>query len=161
MFIDIAKKKPTTALAAGTLSIKRNLTGFRIGRFALDRNHHIAVLGFQFGVHAIDKGLDRIDLVLDVVAELERRDHTFFDKDRFTGTRIAGRSRLARLAAESAETTNFNGVAFNQFFAHKVQKLFDDGLDIVAHKSSGLGDFLNQCLFSYICHAVNIGLSKS
>ena len=63
---------------------------------------------------------------------------------------------------ESGEVeADLDGVAFDQLFAQKVEKLLDDGLNIVAHKSGGLGDFLNQCLFSYICHGLNIGLSMS
>ena len=134
---------------------------FGLDFLRLGRNHHVAIFSLKLGVHAFDQGFETVDLVLDVVAELEGRNHTFFDKHGFAGAGIAGRTSLARLAAESAETTNLDGVAFDQLFAQKVEKLLDDGLNIVAHKSGGLGDFLNQCLFSYICHGLNIGLSMS
>ena len=116
---------------------------------------------FKFGVCAFDQGFNRIDFVLDVVTELERGNHAFFDQDCFAGAGIASRASLAGLAGEGAEASNLDGVAFDQLFAQKVEKLLDDGLNIVTHKSGGLGDLLNQCLFSYICHGLNIGLSMS
>lgn len=129
--------------------------------FRLDGNHDIFVLGFQLGVDAFDDCFEGIDFVLDVVAELEGRHHAFFDHDGFASARVAGRTRLAGLAAKGAETANFDGIAFDQLFPNKVEELLDDGFNIVAHKSGGLGDFLNQGLFSNIRHAVNIGMSMS
>ena len=127
----------------------------------LDRRRNLFVNLIVLDSSTFDKGFDRVDLVLDVVAELERGDQAFFDQDGFAGARVAGGASLAGLAGEGAEAANLDRVAFDQLFSQEVQELFDDGLDVVAHKSSGLGDFLNQCLFSYICHALNIGLSKS
>ena len=127
----------------------------------LDRRRNLFVNLIVLDSSTFDKGSDRVDLVLDVVAELERGDQPFFDQDCFASARVASRASLAGLAGEGAEAANLDRVAFDQFFSQEVQELFDDGLDVVAHKSGGLGDFLNQCLFSYICHALNIGLSKS
>ena len=127
----------------------------------LDRRRNLFVNLIVLDSSTFDKGFDRVDLVLDVVAELERGNHALFDLDRFAGARVACGAGLARLAGERAEASDFDGVAFDELLADEVKELLDDGLDVVAHKSSGLGDFLNQCLFSYICHALNIGLSKS
>ena len=127
----------------------------------LDRRRNLFVNLIVLDSSTFDKGFDRVDLVLDVVAELERGDHALFDQDGFAGARVAGGASLAGLAGEGAEAADLDRVAFDQLFTQKVQELLDDGLDVVAHKSGGLGDFLNQCLFSYICHALNIGLSKS
>ena len=121
----------------------------------------LSFFGLKLGVCTFDQGFDGIDLVLDVVAELERRNHAFFDQDSFTGAGVASRTSLTGLAGKGAKATDLDGVAFDQLFAQKVEKLFDDGLNIVTHKSGGLGDLLNQCLFSYICHGLNIGLSMS
>ena len=127
----------------------------------LDRRRDLFVNLIVLDSSTFDKGFDRVDLVLDVVAELERGDQAFFDQDGFASARVASRASLAGLAGEGAEAANLDRVAFDQLFSQEVKELLDDGLDVVAHKSSGLGDFLNQCLFSYICHALNIGLSKS
>ena len=121
----------------------------------------LSFLRFKLCVSTFHQGFQRVDLVLDVVAELEGGNHAFFDQDGLTGAGVAGRASLAGLAGKGAEATDLDGVAFDQLFAQKVEKLLDDGLNIVTHKSGGLGDLLNQCLFSYICHGLNIGLSMS
>ena len=100
-----------------------------------------------------------IDFVLDVVAELEGRDQALVDEDRFAGAGVACRASLAGLAGERAETANLNSVAFDELLAEEVEELFDYNFNIVAHKSSGFGDFLNEGLFSYISHALNISLT--
>ena len=100
-----------------------------------------------------------VDFVLDVVAELEGRDQALVDEDRFAGAGIACRASLAGLAGERAETANLNSVAFDELLAEEVEELFDYNFNIVAHKSSGFGDFLNEGLFSYISHALNISLT--
>ena len=100
-----------------------------------------------------------IDLVLNIVAELERRNQAFVDEDCFACAGVACRTSLAGLAGERAETANFNSVAFDEFFAEEVEELLDDNFNIVAHKSSGFCDFLNKRLFCYISHALNISLT--
>jgi hypothetical protein len=101
-----------------------------------------------FGLFGFDGGLaddafEGVDLVLDVVAELERGNHALFDLDRFAGARVACGAGLARLAGERAEASDFDGVAFDELLADEVKELLDDGLDVVAHKPCGFGDFLN------------------
>ena len=117
--------------------------------------------GFEFRLHRdfAKDAFERINLVLNVVAELECRDQAFVDDDGFAGARVAGRSSLAGLARERAETTDFNGVAFDKLLAEEVEELFDYNFNIVAHKPGGFGDFLNKGLFSYISHALNISLT--
>ena len=100
-----------------------------------------------------------VDFVLDVVAELEGRDQALVDEDRFAGAGIACRASLAGLAGERAETANLNSVAVDELLAEEVEELFDYNFNIVAHKSGGFGDFLNEGLFSYISHALNISLT--
>ena len=100
-----------------------------------------------------------VDFVLDVVAELEGRDQALVDEDRFAGAGVACRASLAGLAGERAETADLNSVAFDELLAEEVEELFDYNFNIVAHKSSGFGDFLNEGLFSYISHALNISLT--
>ena len=102
---------------------------------------------------------ERIDLVLDVVAELEGRDQALVDENRFAGAGVACRASLAGLAGERAETANLNSVAVDELLAEEVEELFDYNFNIVAHKSGGFGDFLNEGLFSYISHALNISLT--
>ena len=128
---------------------------------ALRRNLDIFFLGLWFDGCTIEDGLERVDFVLDVVAELECRDQAFVDEDCFASAGVACRASLAGLAGERAETANFNSIAFDKLLAEEVEELFNNNFNIIAHKSGGLGDFLNQCLFSYICHALNIGLSTS
>ena len=101
--------------------------------------------GFELGFHdCLSKdSFQGVDLVLDVVAELEGGDHAFLDLDGFAGAGIACRTSLARLAGESPEPADFDGVAFNEFLANEFEELLYDNLNIVAHKSGGLGDFLN------------------
>lgn len=136
----------------------KNLEGFRFRGSAFD-----GLLGFRFrlGNGFAEDAFKRINLILDVVAELEGWDHTFLDLDDIACSRVAGRSCLAGLAGECAEAANFNGVAFDKLLGEQVEKLFDDNFDIVAHKSCGLGDFLNKVLFCNISHALNIGLSMT
>ena len=100
-----------------------------------------------------------VDFVLDVVAELEGRDQALVDENRFAGAGVACRASLAGLAGERAETTNLNSVAFDELLAEEVEELFDYNFNIVAHKSSGFGDFLYEELFRYISHALNISLT--
>ena len=102
---------------------------------------------------------ERIDLVLDVVAELEGRDQALVDEDCFAGAGVACRASLAGLAGERAETANLNSVAVDELLAEEVEELFDYNFNIVAHKSGGFGDFLNEGVFSYISHALNISLT--
>ena len=90
-----------------------------------------------------DDTFEGVDLVLDVVAELEGGHHAFFDLHRFAGTRVARGTGLAGLAGESAKAADLDGVAFDELFADEVEELLYDNLNIVAHKSGGLGDFLN------------------
>ena len=117
--------------------------------------------GFEFRLHRgfAENAFERIDFVLDVIAELECRDQALIDDDGFAGARVACRSSLAGLAGERAEAADFDGVAFDKFLAEEVEELFDYNFNIVAHKSSGFGDFLNKGLFSYISHALNISLT--
>ena len=105
-----------------------------------------------------DDTFEGVDLVLDVVAELEGRDHAFFDLDGLAGAGVACRASLARLAGEGTETTDFDGVAFDELLADQVKELLDDGLNIVAHKSGGLGDLLDKGLFCYVWHGSFVGL---
>ena len=100
-----------------------------------------------------------VDFVLDVVAELEGRDQALVDENRFAGAGVACRASLAGLAGERAETANLNSVAVDELLAEEVEELFDYNFNIVAHKSGGFGDFLNEGLFSYISHALNISLT--
>ena len=119
------------------------------------------VFGFEFrlGGHFAEDTFERINLVLNVVAELECRDQAFIDNDRFAGARVAGWSSLAGLAGKRAEAADFDGVAFDKLLAKEVEELFDYNFNIVAHKPGGFGDFLNKGLFSYISHALNISLT--
>ena len=116
---------------------------------------------FKFRLHRgfAENAFQGINFVLDVIAELECRDQAFVDDDGFAGARVTGRSSLAGLARERAETTDFNGVAFDKLLAEEVKELFDYNFNIVAHKPGGFGDFLNKGLFSYISHALNISLT--
>ena len=119
------------------------------------------VFGFKFRLHSgfAKNAFERIDLVLNVVAELEGWDQAFVDEDGFAGARIARRSSFARLARKRAEAPNFTSIAFDKLLAKQIEELFDDDFNIIAHKSGGFGDFLNKGLFSYISHALNISLS--
>ena len=119
------------------------------------------VFCFEFRLYRClaEDTFDRIDLVLNVVAELECRDQAFVDEDCFASAGIACRASLARLAGERAETANFNCIAFDKLLAEEVEELFDNNFNIIAHKSGGFGDFLNKRLFSYISHALNISLT--
>ena len=119
------------------------------------------VFGFEFRLHRsfAKDAFQGIDFVLDVVAELECRNHAFVDEDGFAGAGIACRASLAGFAGERSETADFNGVAFDELFAEEVEELLDDNFNIVAHKSCGFGDFLNKRLFCYISHALNISLT--
>ena len=119
------------------------------------------VFDFEFRLYGnfAEDSFERVDLVLDVVAELECRDQAFVDEDCFTSAGVACRASLAGLAGERAETANLNSVAFDKLLAEEVEELFDYNFNIVAHKSSGFGDFLNEGLFSYISHALNISLT--
>lgn len=119
------------------------------------------VFRFKFRLHSgfAKNAFERIDLVLNVVAELEGWDQAFVDEDGFAGARITRRTRLARLARKRAETANFNSIAFDKLLAEQIEELFDDNFNIIAHKSGGFSDFLNKELFSYISHALNISLS--
>ena len=116
---------------------------------------------FKFRLHGCfaEDAFERIDFVLNVVAELECRDQAFVDEDGFASAGVACRASLAGLAGERAETTNFNSVAFDKLLAEEVEELFDYNFNIIAHKSGGFGDFLNKRLFSYISHALNISLT--
>ena len=117
--------------------------------------------GFEFWLRGdfAEDAFERVYLVLNVVAELECRDQALVDEDRFAGAGVTRRARLAGFAGERAETTDFNGVAFDKLLAKEVEELFDDDFNIIAHKSGGFGDFLNKGLFSYISHALNISLT--
>ena len=119
------------------------------------------VFSFEFRLNRCfaEDTFERVYLVLNVVAELECRDQALVDEDRFAGAGVACRASLPGLAGERAETTDFNGVAFDKLLAKEVEELFDDDLNIIAHKSGGFGDFLNKGLFSYISHALNISLT--
>ena len=83
----------------------------------------------------------------------------FVDENGFASAGVACRASLAGLAGERAETADLNSVAFDKLLAEEVEELFDYNFNIVAHKSSGFGDFLNEGLFSYISHALNISLT--
>ena len=119
------------------------------------------VFGFKFRLYGCfaEDTFERIDLVLNVVAELECRDQAFVDENGFTSAGVACRASLAGLAGERAETANFNSIAFDKLLAEEVEELFDNNFNIIAHKSGGFGDFLNKRLFSYISHALNISLT--
>ena len=119
------------------------------------------IFGFEFRLHRCfaEDAFERVYLVLNIVAELECRDQTLVDEDRLAGAGVTRRACLAGFAGERAETTDFNGVAFDKLLAKEVEELFDDDLNIIAHKSGGFGDFLNKGLFSYISHALNISLT--
>ena len=119
------------------------------------------VFGFKFRLYRgfAEDAFERIDLVLNVVAELECRDQAFVDEDCFASAGVACRASLAGLAGERAETANFNSIAFDKLLAEEVEELFDNNFNIIAHKSGGFGDFLNKRLFSYISHALNISLT--
>ena len=119
------------------------------------------VFGFEFRLHRCfaEDAFERVYLVLNIVAELECRDQTLVDEDRLAGAGVTRRACLAGFAGERAETTDFHGVAFDKLLAKEVEELFDDDLNIIAHKSGGFGDFLNKGLFSYISHALNISLT--
>lgn len=130
------------------------LERFRIGRLVCHHRFGF-LLGFYDGF--AKNAFQGVDLVLDIIAELEGGDHSLFDLDGFTRAGIPCRARLAGLAGERTETADFDGVAFDEFFTDKVKKLFYDNFDIVAHKSSGLGDFLNKVLFSNIGHVTKLG----
>lgn len=131
------------------------LEGFCFGR------RFDSLFGFGLGDGFSKNAFERVDLVLDVIAELERRNNAFFNLDDVTGTRITCRSCLARFAGEGAEATNFDGIAFNQLLGKKTEELLHNDFDVVTHKSGGFGDFLNKILFSYISHDLNIGLSTT
>ena len=105
-----------------------------------------------------DDTFESVDLVLDIVAELEGGHHAFFDLHRLAGTRVPCGARLAGLAGERTETADFDGVAFDEFFADQVEELLDDGLDIVTHKSGGFGNLLDKGLFCYVWHGSFVGL---
>ena len=117
----------------------------------LDRIFGRGVLHYRFNRFGND-AFQAVDLVLDVVAELEGRDHALFDLDGLAGARVACGASLARLAGECAESADLDGVAFDELFSEEVEELLNDGLDVVTHKSGGLGDILNQGLFCYVGH---------
>ena len=119
------------------------------------------VFDFEFRLYGnfAEDSFERVDLVLDVVAELECRDQALVDENRFAGAWVACRASLAGLAGERAETADLNSVAFDKLLAEEVEELFDYNFNIVTHKSGGFGDFLNEGLFSYISHALNISLT--
>ena len=112
----------------------RNLDGLNFG---FDGDFFGGFDGFA------DDTFEGVYLVLDVVAELEGGHHAFFDLDGLAGAGIACRTSFARLTGESPEPADLDGVAFDELFADEVEELLYDNLNIVAHKSGGLGDFLN------------------
>lgn len=118
-------------------------------------------LQFWLGAYRVKYAFHGIDSVFDVIAELESGNHSFFDENRFACARVAGRAGFARLAGESSKTADFDSVTFDEFLANQVKELFDDGLDVIAHKSGGLGDFLNQRLFCNVRHESKMGLNVS
>ena len=122
---------------------------------------HDFVFSFEFRLYRgfAEDAFERIDLVLNVVAELECRDQAFVDENGVASAGVACRASLAGLAGERAETANFNSIAFDKLLAEEVEELFDNNFNIIAHKSGGFGDFLNKRLFSYISHALNISLT--
>ena len=111
-------------------------------------------LGLWFGGRTVEYCLERVDLVLDVVAELERGDKAFLDEDCFACARVACRAGLARFAGKGAEAADFDGVPIDQLFTDKFEELLDDGLDVAPDKPGGLGNFLNKTLFSYVWHDI-------
>lgn len=137
---------------------KIELNGFRFCSSAFD-----GLLGFGFWLRNgfSEDTLERIDFILDVVAELEGWNDAFFNLYDITCARITGGPCFARFAGEGAKTANFNGIAFDKFLGHEVKELFDDDLNVIAHKPSGFGDFLNNVLFCNVSHALNIGLSTT
>ena len=126
----------------------RNLAGLNFGLDGL-------FFGFFDGF--ADDTFEGVYLVLDVVAELEGGHHAFFDLHRFASARVPCGASLAGLAGEGTETADFDGVAFDELFTDQVEELLNDGLDIVTHKSGGLGNLLDKGLFCYIGHDFNLG----
>ena len=156
--------KEKSALADFFVSgVKARFYGFNVRLDGIEITVDLCdfVFGFKFGLHGgfAENAFERIDLVLNVVAELEGRDQAFVDEDCFACAGVTRRASLAGLAGERAETANFNSIAFDKLLAEQVEELFDDNFNIIAHKSGGFSDFLNKGLFSYISHALNISLS--
>ena len=98
--------------------------------------------------------VEAVDFVLDIVAELERGDEAFLDEDCFARAGVPCRACLARLAGEGAEPADFDGVPVDQFFADKLEELFDDGFDVAPNESGGFGNFLYKTLFRYVRHDI-------
>ena len=126
---------------------------------ALRRNLDIFFLGLWFDGCTIEDGLERVDFVLDVVAELERGDEALLDEDCFARARVTCGAGLARFAGEGAEAADFDGVPVYQLFADKFEELFHNGLDVAPYKSGGLGYFLYQTLFRYVWHDIKYRLA--
>ena len=126
---------------------------------ALRRNLDIFFLGLWFDGCTIEDGLERVDFVLDVVAELERGDEALLDEDCFARARVTCGAGLARFAGEGAEAADFDGVPVYQLFADKFEELFHYGLDVAPYKSGGLGYFLYQTLFRYVWHDIKYRLA--
>ena len=82
---------------------------------------HDFVFSFEFRLYRCfaEDAFERIDLVLNVVAELECRDQAFVDEDCFASAGVACRASLAGLAGERAETANLNSVAVDELLAGK------------------------------------------
>ena len=116
-------------------------------------------LGLWFGGRTVEYCLERVDLVLNVVAELERGDKALLDEDCFARARVACRAGLAGFAGEGAEAADFDSVPVYQLFADKFEELFHYGLDVAPYKSGGLGYFLYQTLFRYVWHDIKYRLA--
>ena len=126
---------------------------------AVDLDNFVFGFKFRLGGDFAENTFERIDLVLDVVAELEGRDQAFVDEDGFASAGVTCRASLAGLAGERTETADFDSIAFDKLLTEEVEELFDYNFNIIAHKSGGFGDFLNKRLFSNISHALNISLT--
>ena len=103
--------------------------------------------GFEFGLcrRSAEDAIQGIDTVLDVVAKLESRDHTFFDLDRLAGARVACRACLAGLAGERSESADLDGIAFDELFADEVEELlYDNAFNLESYIIEQFGKALSN-----------------
>ena len=118
---------------------------------------HVMTNAFGFGGNVFQ----RVDLVLDVVAELEGGHQALLDEDGLAGAGVTGRASLAGFAGEGPEATDFDGIAIDEFFTGQVQELLHHDFDVVTGNPCGLGNIKNKRLFCYVRHDLNIGLTTN
>lgn len=99
----------------------------------------------------------RVQFGLNVRRELEGRNHSFRQQNLFTRTRIARWSRFTVLDGKGSEATQFDVITRRERFGNRVEKFFDDRTNVGLDITRRTGNLLDQVLFRYVWHPINIG----